>query len=67
MADSINKIIEDDNTDWWRASPEDGYDLTRKLYRTGCRPIYRKYINCTRNSEDYVSKCYVNIIIIIIK
>ncbi len=32
-------MYEDDKLDWWMPTEKDGYDLTNKLLRVGCRPI----------------------------
>lgn len=55
----LEKLKNEDDIEWWRPSKDDNYNLEKKLFRTGCRPIQRKYIECTRNSINDFKKCGV--------
>ena len=35
-------LKEDEENEWWRPTKKDGFNLTNKLLRTGCRPVKRK-------------------------
>ena len=55
----IDKIKEEDHIEWWRATKKDGFDLTTKLLRTGCRPVKRKYLECIRGENEDFKDCQV--------
>lgn len=57
--ENLEKIHRDENMEWWRPSKEDNYNLEKKLFRTGCRPIQRKYLECTRKEGSNLKKCSV--------
>jgi hypothetical protein len=57
--EKMDQMKEDYNTEWWRPSKIDNYDIKNKLLRVGCRPLKRKYIKCRQVMElpeDY-KKC----------
>ena len=54
------KIIEEEDVEWWRPTKEDNYSLTRKLLRKGCRPTHRKYLECISKEEVEYKQCQVN-------
>eukprot|EP00831_Metopus_contortus_P052842 TRINITY_DN44387_c0_g1_i4.p2 TRINITY_DN44387_c0_g1~~TRINITY_DN44387_c0_g1_i4.p2 ORF type:complete len:134 (+),score=24.52 TRINITY_DN44387_c0_g1_i4:1-402(+) len=56
----VYKRQEDVNNDWWMPSTIDNGSLKSKLLRVGCRPLKRKYLECTKASmtlEQY-EKCF---------
>lgn len=49
-SESNLEILESEEDDtWWRAGERDGFDLNNKLLRVGCRPVYRKFIECSKD------------------
>lgn len=57
------KVIEEEDIEWWRPTKEDNYSLTRKLLRKGCRPTHRKYLECIAKEEVEYKLCQVYIIL----
>lgn len=54
------KIREEEDIEWWRPTQRDNFNLTKKLMRTGCRALNRKYIRCQREGEESFVECNVN-------
>jgi len=49
--DEYSLLKQDEEIEWWRPTKQDNFSLTKKLMRTGCRPLKRKYLRCLRNDE----------------
>lgn len=56
---AYEQIEEDDKIEWWRPTKKDGFNLTNKLMRTGCRPIKRRYLDCIRHDSEGFEECAV--------
>ncbi|EGR28460.1 hypothetical protein IMG5_175090 [Ichthyophthirius multifiliis] len=48
----LKELEQDDEEQWWRAGQNDQFDLNKKLFRVGCRPAYRKFIECDKQYDD---------------
>lgn len=60
--EDYDKLKHEENVDWWRPTKEDGYSLEKKLFRTGCRGIQRRYLECTRSENIEFKVCLVYIV-----
>ena len=57
--DNIKKILEEDHkNEWWRPSSIDNYDIKKKMFRVGCRPLKRKYLSCLYQADYMDSTKY---------
>lgn len=56
----FERLLKEENIDWWRPTKEDGYSLEKKLLRTGCRGIQRKFLECSRSETTDFKLCLVN-------
>ena len=59
LDEEFAKLKEDEETEWWRPTKRDNFNLTNKLMRSGCRSLNRKYIRCLREGEEGFAECQV--------
>jgi len=62
----LRQVLDDQQTEWWKAKEVDDFNLKKKLLRVGCRPLKRKYLACLKQ-DDYDEKrfytCKVSLIV----